>query len=135
MTTAPLIIQPDLEAHVWAEVGELDGVTSFVFAATHDFPDWLVAYSVQVDARARNKAAASALAEQVRQRMTRLPDADWDDGVVAYVQCTDGPFWLPDPEDGGPRYVARYEVRAHPRPAGPPAPMAGTRASGHRRRK
>lgn len=129
MTAAPIIVQPDLEAHVWAQVGR-PGVTSFCYAATHDFPDWLVAYSIQVDCRAKTKELAAALAEQTRQRVYSLADIWWDDGVVSYVQCTDGPFWLADPEDGGPRYVARYEIRAHPRPAGPPVPVAGTRASG-----
>lgn len=130
---APLIVQPDLEAHVWAVIGA-PGVTSFCYAATHAFPDWLVAYSLQVDCRAKTKELAAALAEQVRQRITRLPWAGWDDGVVSYAQCIDGPFWLADPEDGGPRYVARYEIRAHPRPAGPSPPVGETRASGPRRK-
>jgi hypothetical protein len=135
MTSAQVIVQPDLEAHVWSVIGG-PGVTSFCYAATHDFPDWLVAWSLQVDCRAKTKELAAALAEQTRQRMTTvLPAAPWEDGVVSYAQCIDGPFWLADPEDGGPRYVARYEVRAHPRPAGPPAPVAGTRASRPRRRK
>jgi hypothetical protein len=117
MTTAAQIVQPDLEAWVWAQIKDLPGVTSFCYAVTHPmgYLPWLVAYSVQIDARAKGKQAARDLAEQVRQIMTGLPDVPWPDGVVSTADVIEGPFWLPDPNpDGGPRYVARYEVRAHP---------------------
>jgi hypothetical protein len=111
--TAPVVTQPDLEAWVWANVKTVPGVTSFCYAVVNEWPFWNVAYSVQIDARATTKQAARDAAEQVRQIVVGLPDVPWPDGWVSYVQPVDGPFWLPDP-DGGPRYVARYEIRAHP---------------------
>lgn len=111
---APVIIQPDLEAWVWSNVGGLPGVTSFAYAATQMWPGWVYAHFVQVDARAKRKSAASDLAEQVRQIICALPDEDWPQGTVCYVQPVEGPFWLPD-DDGLPRYCARYEIRVHPR--------------------
>lgn len=113
MTTAAEVIHPDLEAWVWANVKDLPGVNSFTVAAVHTWPPWLVAYTVQIDARAKTKQAASDLAEQIRQVITGLPDVPWPEGWVAYTQPVEGPFWMPDP-DGAPRYVTRYEIRAHP---------------------
>lgn len=110
---APVFPQPDLEAHLWDQIRHLPGVTSFCYAASPDHLGWVVASNVQIDARAKTKEAASDLAEQARQSVMRLPDAPWAEGVVCYVQGVEGPFWLPDP-DGGPRYCARYEIRAHP---------------------
>lgn len=112
-TPAPVIAQPDLEAWVWANVQAIPGVTSFSYAATFGWPHWLVSHFIQIDARATTKAAARDRAEQARQTISGLPDVPWPDGVVAYAQPVEGPFWLPDP-DGGPRYCARYEIRAHP---------------------
>jgi hypothetical protein len=110
----PVIAQPDLEAWVWANVRAVPGVTSFTYAAQQlDSRGWMMAHSVQVDARLNRKAAARASAERVRQIMTGLADVPWPDGVISYVQPIEGPFWLPDP-DGRPRYCARYEVRVHP---------------------
>jgi hypothetical protein len=120
---APVIVQPDLEAHVYDALKELPGVDSFAYAATPSWPGWIMAHFVQVDARAKRKAAARDLAEQARQVIAALPDRPWAEGDVCYVQGVEGPFWLPD-DDGSPRYVARYEVRVHPRrspPAGSPA--------------
>jgi len=113
MTTPDMIAQPDLEAWVWENIGGLDGVTSFVYAAAQHFPGWIYEHHVQVDARAARKSAASSLAEQVRRIMLSLATVPWPDGVVCYVQPTEGPFWLPDP-DGHPRYCTRYEIRVHP---------------------
>ncbi len=113
MTAPPVIAQPDLEAWVWANISAVPGVTSFCFSAIRDWPFWLVAYAIQVDARASTKAGARDRAEQVRLIIDGLPYVDWADGVVAYAQPTDGPFWLPD-SDGEPRYCARYDIRAHP---------------------
>ena len=127
--TAAEVAQPDAEAHVVAQLAPLPGVTCFTYAAQRDWPGWLVAYSVQVDARAGTKSAACALAERARRAMAALPAAPWPEGVISYVQPLEGPFWLPDPEDGKPRYTARYEVRAHPHPPRPGAP-AGTPPAG-----
>jgi hypothetical protein len=122
--TAPVITQPDLEAHVYDALKALGGVESFAYAATQlDGPGWIWAHFVQVDARAKRKAAARDLAEEARQIMAALPDQPWAAGTVCYMQAVEGPFWLPD-DDGSPRYVARYEVRVHPRrqpPEGSPA--------------
>lgn len=111
--TYPTVVMPDVEAWVWDNIGQLPGVTSFMYAAVHGWPHWLVAYSVQIDARAKTKQAASNVAEQVRQIICALPGVAWPEGVVSYCQPVEGPFWNPDP-DGGPRYCARYEIRAHP---------------------
>jgi hypothetical protein len=111
---APVIVQPDLEAWVWANVRDLPGVTSWAYAAAQQWPGWLMAHFVQIDARAKRKDAARQVAEVVRQRMCALPDVAWPDGVVAYCQPVEGPAWLPD-DDGLPRYFARYEIRVHPR--------------------
>jgi hypothetical protein len=117
MITPPVIVQPDLEGFVYEQIAGMPGVTAFCFAATQqDAPGWVYAYSIQVDARAGRKKAARDLAEQCRQIIIGLPGVPWPDGVVCYVHATDGPFWLADP-DGGPRYCARYEIRAHPRNA------------------
>jgi len=113
MTTPDMIVQPDLEAWVWAQIGGLAGVTSFAYAAEQLWPGWVYAHHIQVDARAARKQAARDLAEQVRRIILSLATVPWADGVVCYIQPTEGPFWLPDP-DGHPRYVARYEIRVHP---------------------
>jgi len=119
MATAPVIVQPDLEAFVYEALRGLGGVDSFAYTALSPWPGWIVAHFIQVDARARRKDAARGLAEQARQTMMALPDRPWPEGVVCYVQVVEAPFWLPDLEDGGPRYVARYEVRVHPRRSPP----------------
>ncbi len=111
--TAPVIVQPDVEAFVWAQLKDLPGVTTFGYAATQYWPGWVYAHFIQVDARSQRKDAARQVAEVVRQRMCALADATWDAGCVCYVQPVEGPFWLPD-DDGLPRYTARYEVRVHP---------------------
>lgn len=112
--TAPVITQPDLEAHVWAQLRDLKGVTSFGYAATQLDPmGWIYAHFVQVDARHKTKQDARDLAEECRQILVALPSAAWSQGVVCYVQPVEGPAWLPD-DDGSPRYVARYEIRVHP---------------------
>jgi len=112
MTRVEQIVQPDVEAWVWANIGG-PGVTSFTYAAVNEWPLWQVSYSIQADCRAKTKEAARDLAELTRQKMVGLPLVHWTGGVVTYAQPVEGPFWLPDP-DGGPRYVARYDVRAHP---------------------
>jgi hypothetical protein len=132
VTPAPVIVQPDLEAWVWANISDLKGVTSFAYAATQLWPGWVYAHFIQADARAKRKTAARDLAETVRQRICALPDVAWPQGSVCYVQPVEGPFWLPD-DDGLPRYTARYEIRVHPRrdsgiqQAAPAAHPAGAR--------
>lgn len=112
---APVVVQPDLEAWVWQHIGGLAGITSFAYAAAQqDHTAWIYSHRIQVDARAKRKAAARDLAEQARQIITGLPAIPWPDGVIVYCQPTEGPSWLPDP-DGLPRYTARYEIRVHPR--------------------
>jgi hypothetical protein len=118
MMDAPVIVQPDLEAHVYDALKALGGVDSFAYTAVQRWPGWIMAHFVQVDARAKRKQAARDLAEQARQILMALPDRPWADGAVCYVDAVEGPFWLPD-EDGSPRYVARYEVRVHPRRSPP----------------
>jgi hypothetical protein len=128
MTTATVPAQPDLEEHVWRQIQHIPGVTAWCYAAFMGWPPWLVAYSIQADARAKTKQAARDRAEQVRQIILGLGDALWPEGVVSFAQCIDAPFWLPD-DEGGPRYVARYEIRAHPVPGGPAGPMPAARAA------
>jgi GAF domain-containing protein len=127
-----VIAQPDLEAWLWSNI-EQPGVTSFAYAAQVMWPGWVVAHHVQVDARARRKQAARDLAEQVRQAVMALPDVPWADGTVCYVQPTEGPFWLPDP-DGHPRYVTRYEIRVHPARSSGVLPLAALAARPPRRK-
>jgi hypothetical protein len=116
-TTLPAIVaQPDLEAWVWQNVSPVEGVTSFCYAAVSaGWPHWIVAYSVQVDARASTKQAARDRADQVRQIVLGLPNVPWPAGVCCTADPIEGPFWLPD-DDAGPRYVARYIIQAHPPP-------------------
>jgi hypothetical protein len=98
--STPLVVQPDLERFVWSAIQDR-GVTSFTFALTHDWPWWHVRYGIQVDCRAGSKSAARQKAENVRRQICALADAPWDEGVITYVQPTEGP--------------ARYEIRCHPR--------------------
>ena len=125
MTAAPVIVQPDLEAWVWANIRDLQPLgelSSFAYAASQLWPGWVYAHFIQVDARHRRKEAARALAETIRQVIVALPDVPWPDGTICYVQPVEGPAWLPD-DDGSPRYMARYEIRVHPR-RGATAPAA-----------
>jgi hypothetical protein len=113
-TPTVVVVQPDLEAWVWANLKDLKGVTSFCFSAIPDRMAWQYSYEVQVDCRASRKKAAHDLAELARQRILALPAVAWSDGFITYVSVTNGPFWLPDDPDGTPRYSARYEIRCHP---------------------
>jgi hypothetical protein len=112
--------RPDVEALVFATAKPFGGVVTWAYAAQESggLPGWLTATSVQVDVRAGSREAARARADEIRRAVCALPFAPWDEGVVARVNVTEGPFWFPDP-DGAPRYVARYEVLAHPLPAQP----------------
>jgi hypothetical protein len=111
-------VRPDVEALVWATVNDLRSMTTWGYTAVA-LPapiGWLVATSVQVDARGSTKKAAYDRACAARQRLLALPWADWPEGVVTGVDIIEDAWWNPD-LDGAPRYTARYEVRAHPRPA------------------
>ncbi len=112
----PVIVQPDIEAWVWANIRGVTGTNSFAYAASQvGHTGWIWAHFVQVDVRSKhNKQTARDGAERVRQIMSALPEADWGEGTICYLQVTEGPFWLPD-DDGLPRYVTRYEIRVHPR--------------------
>jgi hypothetical protein len=113
--THPEIAAPDTEAWAWACLRGIRGVTSFAYSATQlDPAGWLTSTFVQVDARSARRGPARDAAEQARRRILALTAADWPDGVVCLAAVIEAPFWLPD-DDGQPRYVARYEIRAHPR--------------------
>ena len=79
MSAAPVIVAPDVEAWVWANVRELGGVTSFAYTALQPWPGWITAAFIQVDARSRRRTAARETAERVLE-LTR----PWRDctGVV-----------------------------------------------------
>jgi hypothetical protein len=111
--------RPDVEALVWQTIKDLKpngkGLNSFMFTAV-PLPSplgWLVANSIQVDVRDRNKASAYVLAIKARNRILALPSTVWADGVVSSVTILEDAFWNPDP-DGTPRYTARYVIDAHP---------------------
>jgi hypothetical protein len=116
--------QPDVEAHVWAQLRPIGGVRSWVDGSTMDYPPWQCRFEFQVDARASDRVLARERAWQACYVMLGLPDITWDDGVITYVQPTVGPSWFPD-SDGPPRYTARYEVRCHPAGLVPVAAAAG----------
>jgi hypothetical protein len=121
----PDIAAPDAEAWAWANLRDIRGLTSFAYTATQlDPAGWLTSTFLQVDARSARRAPARDAAEQARRRLLGLPSAPWPDGVVCLVAVVEAPFWLPD-DDGQPRYVARYEVRVHPRRPSPPEPRLG----------
>jgi len=120
MTTPPAVVidaQPDLEGWVYSQLASLPGVTSFCYSVVWGWPIWLASYFLQVDARGSTKQQARDRAEQARVIVCGLPQVVWPDGVVSYAQPVDGPFWLPD-SDAGPRYAARYEIKAHPNRSG-----------------
>lgn len=118
--SAPVIVQPDLEAWVWANLKDQRGVTSFAFTALQpDHTGWSWVYGIQVDARAARKKAARDLAETCRQRVLALAELAWSEGQITYVSVTEGPSWLPDDPDGAPRYTTRFEIRVHPRRSNP----------------
>ena len=110
-------VQPNAESFVYGQLKAAipTGVTSFVYAlVTDDPPYWQLRYGFEVQAWGATRGEAWSRAERARQVMCSIPDAHWPDGVVTFVQPTDGPSWLPDAA-GRPRYWAHYEVRVHPR--------------------
>lgn len=112
---AVAVAQPDIEAWFIAHIRDLDGsVTVFTVAGHQLYHGWAWEHLVQVDVRAgRNKKACRDLAEQARLAIAVLPDVPWPDGVISYLRCDEGPFWLPD-DDGTARYCMRWTVRIHP---------------------
>ena len=77
---------PTFKAWVWQAIGGLPGVTSFAFAAAQqDHTGWVYVHHIQVDARAKRKAAARDLAKQARQVIdgpSGHPVARWGAGVL-----------------------------------------------------
>jgi hypothetical protein len=114
MTSTPVIVQPDLEAWVWANLKHHQGVTSFAYHSTQDVAGWQWVWSMQVDVRGPQKKATADKAELVRQELLSLPDVYWPDGFITYAQIVEGPMWNPDINDGAPRYTIRIEYRVHP---------------------
>jgi hypothetical protein len=112
--SAPVIVQPDLEAWVWANLKSFQGVTSFAYQALQLEAGWQWAWSLQVDVRGARKKVTRDAAELVRQTLLALPDLPWFDGQITYAQITEGPFWNPDGSDGAPRYTIRIDYRTHP---------------------
>jgi hypothetical protein len=110
--------RPSVELAVRHAVRPLGGTVTWCYAAADRQPrGWLAAVDVQVDTRANSKSTAWRRADACRRAVSLLPWAVTSHGVIASVDVTDGPFWLPDP-DGRPRYVARFAIHAHPsRPA------------------
>lgn len=128
--------RPDIEQLVHDRVRPLGGVITWAYAVT-DGPlrGWHATTSLQVDVRAHRRAAARDRADQARRLICGLPWAVLPGVVVLFVNVADGPFWLPD-SNGGPRYVARYEIGARPAalspldvPGGPAGPMPAARAT------
>lgn len=109
---------PDLEAWVWENIKHLAGVTSFAFAASTDWPGWQTRVGIQIDCRAARKKPARDLAEEVRRLMVELPEVPWTEGQITYATVAEGPTWLPDDNDGAPRYTIRVEFRVHPNRTG-----------------
>lgn len=104
---------PDVEAFAYEAIKPLGGVITWAYTAGRGDPaGWLVTVSIQVDIRAHNRGSASARADAARRVICALPWAEWPGGVINRVDVLEGPFWLPD--QGAPRYVARYAITAHP---------------------
>jgi hypothetical protein len=104
---------PDVEALAYEAIKPLGGVITWSYTASRgDPPGWLTTVSIQVDIRAHNRASASARADAARRLICALPWSGWPGGVINRVDVLEGPFWFPD--QGAPRYVARYAITAHP---------------------
>jgi hypothetical protein len=110
--------RPAVELAVRDAVRNYGGTVTWCYAAQDAQPrGWLAEVSVQVDVHAGSKSTAWRRADACRRSVLLLPWRGQPWGVMATVEVTDGPLWLPEP-DGQPRYVARYVVRCHPsRPA------------------
>jgi hypothetical protein len=108
------VSQPDLEAWVWENLKHHKGVTSFSYTSFEEVGGYQWYWGIQVDVRGARKKATADEAEQVRLELMKLPEVAWPDGQITYAQITEGPFWLPDANDGAPRYVMRIDFRVHP---------------------
>ena len=110
--------RPAVELAVRDAVRSRGGAVTWCYAATEGQPrGWLSVVDVQVDVRANSRSSAWRRADACRRAVCLLPWHSEPRGVIAGVDVTNGPFWLPD-SDGRPRYVARYAISAHPsRPA------------------
>ena len=82
--SAPVVVQPDVEAHVWAQLAALRRRTSFAYAATQIDAARVDHGPLRPGGRPRtsDKQPARDLAEQVRQIMVGLPDVPWAEGAV-----------------------------------------------------
>lgn len=107
--------RPDVEKIVYDQVKPLGGVITWTYTSGEGQPrGWLFTLNIQVDVRAHNRASALQRADACRRAICALPWSNqWERGVIATVDVTDGPFWLPD-DNGAPRYVARYAITCHP---------------------
>jgi hypothetical protein len=103
----------DVEAHLWALLKSLGGITVFTYDVQTSAYHWRQVHSVQVDTRAGSKKAAFDGAWAAGKLVLSLPPARWQDGVVSDAAVVSGPSWLPD-ENGAPRYTARYGLTVHP---------------------
>lgn len=109
------VSQPDLEAWVWENLKHNQGINSWAYTAFEEVGGYQWYWGIQVDVRGPRKKATADLAEAVRLELMKLPDVDWPEGQITYAQITEGPIWLPDANDGAPRYTLRIDFRCHPR--------------------
>lgn len=104
---------PPIEAHVWSQLSEVDGVKCHLISQSESYPFIRRNYTFQVESRGATRQAAGESAEESRRIMLALPEVAWEFGCVLGVSVVTGHAWLPG-ENGAPRYVARYEVTARP---------------------
>jgi len=109
--------RPDVTFWLWQQVRGLGNVVVWEYTATEgDPPAVLTTTMIQVDCKAHNRQRAYQIADQARRVLKAQPWLDdWPEAVISEVNTIDGPRWYPD-ENGGPQYVARFEVHHHPRP-------------------
>ena len=70
---APVIAQPDAEAWVHERLRGVGGVGASEYTPAQQWPGWVYAHFVQVDAWAKRKSVARDRAEQARQLLVALP--------------------------------------------------------------
>jgi hypothetical protein len=107
--------RPDVGQLVWQTVKDIPGIRTWEIGAL-PLPapiGWLVATSIQVDVRASAKKVTYDRAMEARRRLLALAYEPWDAGVLTAVNILEDFWWFPD-DDGAPRYIARFEVVAHP---------------------
>jgi hypothetical protein len=97
---------PDVEAIVYARIGDVGGIQSFAYDAGSVWPFVTDTVAVQVDVYGASKKVARDKAYEVRQRLLALP---FEDTRVSLVEVVSGPYWL-QADDGAPRYIIRISV-------------------------